>query len=161
VSGFEPASPAAVMGLLNERHPRNTTFTQYFTIAYGVVDVAERELVYAAAGQPGPLRVPRRGDPVLLDSTGQPIGLLPDPDIEERRVGLEPGDRLFFFTDGLPETVGPEDEEFGRERLATVLAASRTDDLEISLDSLLDALREWSGGAPFRDDVSVLGIEVA
>ena len=159
--GFALASPAAVLRLLNERQPRNTSFTQYFTLVYGILDVASRELVYGAAGQSGPLLVPRFGEPALQESTGHPIGLLPDPVFAERRLRLDPGDRLFFFSDGIAETFGPDEEEFGTGRLALALAGSRSQDLERSLDTLLGGLRTWNGGAPFSDDVSVLGVELS
>jgi sigma-B regulation protein RsbU (phosphoserine phosphatase) len=158
--GFALAPPATMLRLLNDRHPRDTSFTQYFTIVYGILDIAERELVYAAAGQPGPLLVPRAGEPVPRESTGHPIGLLPDPSFGERRLQLQPGDRLFFFSDGIPETFGPGEEEFGRERLAASLGQSGSEDLERSLDGLLDTLREWNAGVPFTDDVSILGVEL-
>ena len=144
----------------NETFAMSSEIAQYFTILYAILDVAERELVYAAAGQPGPLLVPRDGEPVLHESTGHPIGLLPHPDIGESRMPLQPGDRLFLFSDGLAETFGPGEEEFGRKRMAAVLDGSRSVDLERTLDRLLGALESWSGGAPFVDDVSILGVEL-
>jgi len=159
--GFTLAPPSKVMQVLNNRHLRETRFTQYFTIVYGVLDVAERTLLYGAAGQPGPLLVPRAGEPTLQESTGHPIGLLPDPSVGEQRLQLQPGDRLFLFSDGVAETFGPGGEEFGRERLAAALGRSRSEDLEGSLDGLLDGLKAWSGGAPFTDDVSILGVELS
>jgi sigma-B regulation protein RsbU (phosphoserine phosphatase) len=160
-NGFVLAPPTTVLRLLDDRHPRDTTFTQYFTIVYGILDIAERSLVYGAAGQPGPLVVPRLGEPALQKSTGHPIGLLPDSSFGERRVQLQPGDRLFFFSDGIAETFGPGDEEFGQERIATALAKSRSEDLERSLDGLLDVLKRWNRGAPFTDDVSILAVELS
>jgi sigma-B regulation protein RsbU (phosphoserine phosphatase) len=159
--GFRLAPPAKVLRLLNERHPRDTVFTQYFTVVYAILDIAERELVYAAGGHTGPLVVPPSGEPVQQESTGHPIGLLPEPDFSECRVQLQPGDRIFFFSDGLAETFGPAEEEFGRERLAATLGQSRSEDLERSLDALLDRLKAWNGGAPFTDDVSILGVELS
>ncbi len=159
--GYVLAAPATVLRLLDDRHPRDMSFTQYFTILYGILDLDERELVYAAAGQPGPLLVPRVGEAVLQESTGHPIGLLPDPSFGEHRVQLQEGDRLFFFSDGLAETFGPDEEEFGPQRMAAALSDSRSEDLERSLDGLLEALKSWSGGAPFVDDVSILGVELA
>jgi PAS domain S-box-containing protein len=159
--GHSPATPAEVLRRLDERHPRDTSFTQYFTIVYGVVDISARELVYTAAGQPGPLRVPRSGETVQLESTGHPIGLLPEPELAERRVALEPGDRLFLFSDGIAETSGADGEtEFGRERLASTLGGTREQALETSLEGLLKALRDWNSDAPFTDDVSILGVEL-
>jgi sigma-B regulation protein RsbU (phosphoserine phosphatase) len=148
------------MQTLNDRHLRETRFTQYFTIVYGILDIAERTFLYGAAGQPGPVLVPRAGEVASQQSTGHPIGLLPDPSFGEQRLELRPGDRLFLFSDGIPETFGPGEEEYGRDRLAAELGRSRGEDLDHSLDGLLNDLRGWSGGAPFTDDVSLLGVEL-
>ena len=130
-------------------------------MVYGILDVVEGELVYAAAGQPGPLVVPADGAAALQPSTGHPVGLLPDPSFEERRLRLQRGDRLFFFSDGIAETFGPDDEEFGPDRTATALGNSQGEDLERSLDGLIGALKAWNGGAAFTDDVSILGVELS
>jgi PAS domain S-box-containing protein len=158
---FSLAPPTKVMRVLNDRHLRETRFTQYFTVVYGILDVAERTLLYGAGGQPGPLIVPRVGEPALQESTGHPIGLLPEPTVGERRLQLQPGDRIYLFSDGAAETFGPGEEEFGRERLAATLGRSRGEDLDHSLDGLLHTLKDWSGGAPFADDVSILGVELS
>jgi PAS domain S-box-containing protein len=152
--------PARVARLLNENNPLDPELTQYLTMVYGILDVPTRELRYVAAGHPGPLVVARDGRVSRNDSTGQPIGLLPDAIFEEHRLVLGSGDRFFLFTDGVTETSSPTGEEYGADRAAAVLSRGRGGTLDGSIGDLLEEVKRWGGGAAFRDDVSVLGVEL-
>jgi sigma-B regulation protein RsbU (phosphoserine phosphatase) len=59
-----------------------------------------RELRYVTAGYPGLVHVRRDAHHSILESDGIPVGLVPEASYEERAVRLEPGDRLYFATDG-------------------------------------------------------------
>ncbi len=157
---FALSSPVRVARFLNANNPMDTDVTQYFTMVYGILDVPSREFRYVAAGHAGPLVVPRDGAPVRHDSTGQPVGLFPEAMFEEGRLSLGAGDRLYLYTDGVTEAAGPEDEDFGSRRTAEVLGRGRPKTLESSIADLLREVKTWTGGAPFTDDVSILGVEV-
>jgi sigma-B regulation protein RsbU (phosphoserine phosphatase) len=157
---FAITPPAEVARFLNENNPMDPELTQYLTMVYGILDVPKRELRYVAAGHPGPLVVRREGEVTTHDSSGQPIGLLPDASFEERQLTLEPGDRFYLFTDGVTEVTSPSGEELGADRAAGALARGRGQPLERAIADLLEEMKGWSGGAAFRDDVSVLGVEL-
>jgi sigma-B regulation protein RsbU (phosphoserine phosphatase) len=50
------------------------------------------------------------------------VGAFEESVYDQGEIGLQPGDRLVMFTDGLTEAVDKNNDEFGEERLA---AASR------------------------------------
>jgi serine phosphatase RsbU (regulator of sigma subunit) len=54
----------------------------------------------------------------------------------------------------------PSGEELGADRAAGALARGRGQPLERAIADLLEEMKGWSGGAAFRDDVSVLGVEL-
>ncbi len=72
---------------------------------------------YASAGHPPLLLRRSSGEIEQLGATGMPVGLMAGQTYEQVDLSLDPGDRLFLFTDGLLEACSPEDEEFGIERL--------------------------------------------
>lgn len=157
---FAVTPPTRVLRFLNGQTTGDPGLTQYYTMVYGILDVPARELRYVAAGHAGPVVVPREGEPVRHDSTGQPVGLLRDAVFEEARLQLQPGDRLYLFTDGVTEAAGPDDEEFGAARAAAALHRGRAQTLEKSIASLIGELKSWSRRGEFSDDVSVLGVEL-
>ena len=75
-------------------------------MVYGILNAATGEFRYVSAGHPGPVHLPSRADPVILESQGFPIGLADDA-YEERSIRLGAGDRLYLYSDGVPESIGP------------------------------------------------------
>ena len=73
---------------------------------------------------------------------------------------LEPGDRLYLLSDGIPEAHQPDGEEFGEERISSTLQGCFDMDLDASVTRLLDDVWGWMGGTGPGDDVSVLAIEI-
>lgn len=158
------ASPVEVVEALARRFPADVETGQYFTLLYGVLDTDRRELRYVSAGQPPAVHLRRGNEPGFLAAAGLPVGLLPahlmPSRYEETSVRLDPGDRLYFYSDGIPEAKDPEDEELGRERLARELHRLRDRTLEESLSSLVDQVQEWTGSCGLDDDVSILAVEI-
>jgi sigma-B regulation protein RsbU (phosphoserine phosphatase) len=157
---FEIAPPAGVAGALNRLFPFDGATRQFATLVYGILDTATGEFRYASAGHPGPVHLPACAGPVILASEGSPIGLATD-DYEERAVRLGPGDRLYLYTDGVPEAMDPAGASFGEARLLEAIGRSRAGPLRSDVASLLEAVARWQGGGKPRDDISVLAVEVS
>lgn len=155
----QPVAPADVAAELNRRFPIGENCEQYFTLLYGVLDVEQRELRYVSAGHPGPI-VQRRGQPATdLSGAGFPIGWIPDAEFEERRLGLDRGDRLIVYSDGINEARNHARELFGHERIIETMDRVRDTPLAESLARLIRTARDFRGG-PFDDDVTALALEI-
>lgn len=154
----QPAAPAAVASRLNERFQMNDTNEQYFTLLYGLLNPASRELCYVCAGHPSPVHVPCGRPPDLLTISSDAVGWLEDAQYEEVRVTLRPGDRLYWFSDGVLEAVNTAQDAYGRDRLLAFLEQNRAVPLEESVERLRQTIVEWSDGHP-ADDVSILAVE--
>lgn len=155
------AAPGEVASKLNEHFPFDPRTSQYFTLIYGVLNPGSRDFHYVTAGQTPPIRVPKEGGPHSLESSGPPIGLLAKPDLQERALRLDPGDRIILFTDGVFEAENPHGEEFSSVRLARCIASTRALPLDESLDSILNRVNKWCGDSGPQDDISMIGFEVA
>jgi serine phosphatase RsbU (regulator of sigma subunit) len=160
-----PSTPTEVVDELAQRFPYDIETGQYFTLAYGVLDVERRQLCYTSAGHV-PIILARPGaDPVQLDSTGPPVALVPSEimpsEYTESVVDLAPGDRLYLYSDGIPEATNPDDEQFGEARLGELVTELLSEDLDNTLGMLVDRVRAWCGEAAFDDDVTVLAVEVS
>jgi sigma-B regulation protein RsbU (phosphoserine phosphatase) len=160
--GSPPAivPPAGVAQQLNDHFGWNSATEQFFTLIYGVLDRERGEFSYVCAGHPRLIHVPSGETPRALECSGMPIGV-GDEKFEEYRVALGSGDRLYFYSDGITEAFGPDNELFGRERLLQALDAGRNLPLSDSLAALIGAVETWIGGEPLADDVSALAVETA
>ena len=90
-------------------------------------------------------------------ASGFPIGLI-ESDYEERRLSLNPGDRLYLYSDGVTEAFNAADQQFGTEGLLAALGPDHTGPLDQSVKSLVGRVEAWGG--PPRDDLSVLALEI-
>ncbi len=116
---------------------------------------------WASAGQDPPLRVNFRGDiaPPDLTPVRPPLGVLPDEVYPTVRWHLEPGERLFLFTDGLVEARNPADEAFGRPRLRRFLTDLCYRPLEKMVAEIVNKAKMHTEGADFEDDFTIVAIE--
>jgi phosphoserine phosphatase RsbU/P len=158
--GLEITSPADVAGRLNRLFPFDPATAQFATLLYGVLDAATGEFRYVSAGHPGPVHLPVGDDPRILESQGFPIGLS-DETFEERSVHLKAGDRLYLYTDGLPEAMNPASDQFGEPRLLDVIRRVRSAPLQEGVATLLGEIERWHGSVRPHDDLSILGVEVS
>jgi sigma-B regulation protein RsbU (phosphoserine phosphatase) len=149
--------PALVAERLNRQFPMDRS-RQYFTFAYSVIDARSGVMDYVIAGHPAPVLVPRNDAPVLVAGGGFPIGMLEHAAFENRQLTLEPGDRLYFYTDGVVEALDAAEREYGVDRLLTAIERYRAQRLRASIDAIAAEVRDWCSGR-LGDDVSLLAVE--
>ena len=159
-AGYEVASPAAVVEKLNRQFPMDPDTGQYFTLLYGVLNTQTKTLRYVMAGHPPAIHVAKDEEPVQLPGAGLPIGLMPDAEYAEHEILLGEGDRVYLYSDGLFETPGDDDEEFGMERVMSHLDSVRDEPLKKGLDDLVGSVSWWGRDSIHRDDISVLALEI-
>ena len=72
---------------------------------------------------------------------------------------LNEGDKIFLYTDGVPEATNHENELYGSERLAKALNENK----ELDADQLIKKVKEdvdlFANGAPQFDDITMLCLE--
>ena len=158
--GHDINPPGAVADHLNRLFPYDMTTEQFATLMYGVLDVATGDYCHIAAGHPGPILLPAGGPPTLVANPGLPIGLADEP-YAEHTVHLEPGDRLYLYSDGLPDAMSPTGERFGDARLLHLIDRLRVEPLTQGVDSLMAELARWQAGGKPQDDLSILVVEMA
>lgn len=154
------ASPADVIGRLNQQFASHPEIRQFFTIVYGVINTATNELAYASAGHPPCIVLSESGER-FLNSTGLPVGVDANAAYDMHLMQLRPGERLYLYSDGVVEAASEREGDFGEERLLKSLRASMALSLPESLDRLTESVRVWSGEDGLDDDVSLLALECA
>jgi sigma-B regulation protein RsbU (phosphoserine phosphatase) len=155
---FKP--PAEVAAHLNRLFPFDAATEQLTTMVYGILDTATGEFRYISAGHPGPVHLRSGTDLVILESQGFPIGLAGDA-YEERSVRLGAGDRLYLYSDGVPEAMDPAGNQFGNALLLEAIGQGRSKSLQESVASLLGDIARWHGSERPQDDVSILAVEIS
>jgi len=152
--------PAEVAARLNRLFPFDSATEQFATLVYGILDTVTGEFRYVSAGHPGPVHLPSGADPVILESQGFPIGIAADA-FEERSVCLGAGDRLYLYSDGVPEAMDSAGKLYGTFRLLEAIGQARSQQLQEGVATLLEEITRWHGSERPQDDISILTVEVA
>lgn len=137
----EPAA-AALLGRVNDRLALRGSRRDFVALIAAIYEPRTGELSLANAALPDPLLVSAAASPRPLVVSGPryPAGIRSPLAYEALTVHLAPGDRVVFFTDGLPEA-SVDGAQFGYERFTSEVQRARGD-----LAALFDALDKLSAG---------------
>ena len=137
----------------------NVSPGKFITAFYGMLDGSCNRLVFTNAGHNAPILARRDGSWLRLGEGGAPLGLFPDWNYGRGEVQFAAGDRLVLFTDGVTEASSPDGEEFGEERLVTVLLENRYLSARELQERILAEVAKFSGGR-FEDDATLVVVAV-
>ncbi len=154
-------SPRDVAERLNQAFPMDERHGRFFTLAYAVLDLETRKLQYMVAGHPPPVLLRKGRPPEYLDGRGFAVGIVDEPEYKDYSVQLEPGDRLFFYSDGVTEATNKAGAMLDTEGFVRMIEASRDHALDGGLVKCISDFRHWCDETPLADDISVLALEVS
>ncbi len=159
-------SPRQLMLTANQIISDHLDSRSFITMAYAVVDLAARTMVYARAGHTPLIYRSERGDGEpsveVLTPDGLVLGLRLDGGqtfarlLTEITIPLHRGDTLLLFTDGISEAMDAESELFGDARLARLVGEHGhlpTDELR---ERILREIDAFVAGAPQHDDMTMI-----
>lgn len=153
-------SPSTVLGELNRRFPMESQGDLHFTILYGLLDLKTKLFRYACGGHPQPVHLPRGGTARLADGEGLAVGWIEDAEFDEFTLQLAEGDRMYLYSDGVPEAMDANLEQLTDARMLQELDASQDRLLSDQVLHLKNVVDKWCQPHGPRDDVSVLAIEI-
>ncbi len=132
----------------------------FVTAFYGILHLQTGTVEFANAGHNHPYLLRAGEPPTLLDHPNALVlGVRKAVEYPTHQLQLQPGDRLFLYTDGVTEAMTEDGEEFSEERLAQALAHAEHRSLQETTRLVSDAVREFAGGAPQSDDLTMLLVQ--
>ncbi len=155
---YEITSPRRVLQELETEYPFER-FEEFFTISYLLINPHTGHLRYSNAGHLPPLLLRRDGSVERLNAGGTVIGIGNLVDFEEGETRLNPGDRIFMYTDGITEHFDETGEAYGEARFLEQLLSQRDKLLDDVTQNALIAMREFGGSTLPIDDVTLIGME--
>ncbi len=121
------------------------------------LDAVGGALTVLNAGVPDGMIVrPRAGAVASFRSLQPPLGILDDTalNLETETVSIKDGDRIYFFSDGLPEASNRAGEMFGMDRIAAILTAQ--EDPERAFEALIEAVTAFGESQAQADDQTLI-----
>lgn len=154
-------STSEILTAANARLCENNDEDMFITAWIGILDTRTMTLQYANAGHNYPvlLRQGRSCEPIK-GAHGLFLAGLDFTKYRQNELKLEPGDRLFLYTDGVTEAHDPANAQYGEERLNKVLESTRQCPGNQVLESILEDIKVFSGDAPQFDDITMVVLTV-
>jgi sigma-B regulation protein RsbU (phosphoserine phosphatase) len=153
-----PDNPEQVFMAVNRRILEDIESDQFVTVFLGILDPKSGEMIYSNAGHNPPvlLRAEQTGTEALLARTGPVLGVLEDYNWEQRRIHLEPGDVLVFYTDGVTDAESESHDFYGLDRLLQAVQENIDRPAEALRDAVLDDIRAFTQEAAQFDDIALM-----
>lgn len=149
---------------VNDSAHASASAGRYSTGFCGLLDSEARTLTYVNAGHCPPMLVRRGEDGEAtvrhLAASGFPLGIFPGAQYEQEVVGLEPGDLLVCYSDGISEATNTKDEMWGESGIEKLLKESLGRSADEVTSRLAAAADNFAAGAEQGDDMTILTLRI-
>ena len=153
-------SPQEVLNTVNQLICKNNQEKMFVTVWFGILDLVNGILTAANAGHEYPmLKQPDGPFELIKDKHGFVLGGIDRVRYKEYELHLEPGSKVFVYTDGVSEAQNSGKELFGRDRIIQALNTAMDESPEGILQAVNKAVADFVGEEEQFDDLTMLCIE--
>ena len=153
-------TPAEIIEFVNDRICSNNSADMFVTIWFGILELSTGKITCVNAGHDDPV-IYRKGDTfnLCIQKHGLVVGAMEGVHYTQSVIQLQKGDKLFLYTDGVPEATDKNDTLFGCERMLRALHEVREQPPKQILEHVKQTVDDFVGEAPQFDDITMLCLE--
>ncbi len=153
-------SPGKVLQIVNRQICSRNPEEMFVTVWLGTLEISTGKLTAASAGHEYPaLKQAGQSFELIKDKHGFVLGGMDGVRYREYELQLEPGAKLFVYTDGVAEATDSEKQLFGTDRMIEALRAGENGSPQEILATVNAAVDSFVGKAPQFDDLTMLCLE--
>ena len=153
-------SPAEILTKTNQAICSNNEAGMFVTVWIGILELSTGKLTCSNAGHEYPVfKRPDGNFELYKDRHGFVIGGMEGVKYKEYEVQLQPGAKLFVYTDGVPEATNANQELFGTERMIEALNTNPNGEPMDILKSVRKAVDSFVLDAEQFDDLTMVCLE--
>ncbi len=146
-----------VLSEVNEILVDESPSNMFVTVFYGVLDTRNGAFEYSNGGHNPPYLISNNGTiKQVEDIGGLLIGAVNNSDYKSNIIMLNPGDSIFFYTDGVTEAFNKNDETFDESRLEEILKNKNSLRVNEIVDHVFENVQSFTKGADQSDDITCL-----
>ncbi len=153
-------TPAEIVSDSNNRICLNNKMQLFITVWFGILDLTSGVVTYTNAGHEYPAI--KNGDSsykLLVTDNLPPIGTIEDIPYENASIKLEPGDRLFLYTDGVTDVKNDDGKRFGIDRMTAALDNTESMDTNGVVTFMNSEINRFVGNAERFDDTTMMSVK--
>ena len=153
-------TPAEILTKTNDALCYDNQVNMFVTVWCGILEISTGKLTAANAGHEYPVLMQNGGEFSLYkDKHSFAVGGMEGILYKEYEIQLKPGDKLFLYTDGVPEATDKEEKMFGVERMLDTLNRNKTSDPCLLLKNVRSSVNAFAKGAEQFDDLTMMCLE--
>ena len=154
-------TPAEILELTNDTIYANNRMEMFVTIWLGILEISSGKLIAANAGHEYPAVYDKADGKFDLynDPHGFIIGGMDEVQYKNYELMLNPGDKLFVYTDGVMEAKNDQGEQYGKVRVTDTLNSVNDQGPEEIIGAVYDSLYNFMGESEQFDDITMLCLE--
>ena len=150
--------PVEILSRANDLLCEGNEVDMFVTVWIGIIDLNTGILRCANAGHEYPVITGSDGRFSLVkDKHGLALAAMENMKFREYELYFKKGDRLFVYTDGIPEAINAQNEQYGTGRLTDKLNEVRELPFTEILPAIRDDIQRFAGDTEQFDDITMLG----
>ena len=131
----------------------------FVTTWIGILEISTGKMNCASAGHEYPAIYRDGKFELFKDKHGLVLGGMDGAKYKDYDIELRPGDKIFVYTDGVPEAMNSNGELFGTDRMIAALNSKENQDPTQVLKTVRAAVDDYVGNAEQFDDLTMLCLE--
>ena len=153
--------PSEIMDYVNNDLCEHNSEQMFVTAWLGILEISTGKLVSCNAGHEDPIVCRKGGDfEVVRENHGLVLGVMKGVPFTDQEITLSAGDKLFLYTDGLPEAKNAEGKLFTIERTLVALNRHKDEGPQELLASVRQEVNAYVQDAPQFDDLTMMCVEI-
>jgi len=145
-----------VNNILVDESPSN----MFVTVFYGVLDTRSGAFEYSNGGHNSPYLLSKDGSiKKIEDVGGLLIGAMRNSEYQSNVIMLQPGESIFFYTDGVTEAFNKDNEEYKEARLEKVLGGKHSLNTNDMVTQVFEDVQTFTNGVEQSDDITCLALK--
>ena len=153
------STPKEALRYINNRICERNLLNMFVTIWVGVLNLETGEVIASNAGHDDPLVLSNGGYDFKKSSHGVAVGVMKDMDYVNYEFKMNSGDKIFLYTDGVPEATDIKNNMYGLKKLSDILNSNTRKTCKETIEAVLDSVERFVGEAPQFDDITMLCVE--
>ena len=151
-------SPAELLCRANDMLCEGNDAEMFVTVWLGIIDLLTGRMRCVNAGHEYPVAM-RAGEDYayVKEKHGLALAAMEGMRYKEYELQLNPGDRLFVYTDGAPEAINRSEEAYGPERLIQAQNMRKGENMAALLPAVREDIAAFVGEEHQFDDITMLG----
>ena len=154
-------TPAEILTYVNENICAHNKADMFVTVWLGILEISTGKIIAANAGHDDPA-ICRKGESfeIVKNKHGLVVGAMAGIKYKDFEIQLNKGDKIFLYTDGLPEATDKDNKMFTVDGMINALNKHKNESPEAILEGINKSVGEFVGDAPQFDDLTMLCLEL-